>query len=101
MNIAIKSGDRSLKHYLETFKQGESLLKRFEESLRENSFNENSLNQREKEQLCYLLKKVEVLYETYFSNGKVSNIDITKPDITIQEMKTYYQSMQEKFHIKA
>ena len=73
MNIAIKSGDRSLREYLKVFIWSEELLGKFEEIIKKEWFNpddnlclEWKLDEEKQAQLLYLFRRISVLYDRYY-----------------------------------
>lgn len=73
MNIAIKSWDRSLRDYLETFIESESILRKFEWVIAEEWFDKENefclkwkLTEEEQAKLLYLFRRISVLYNRYF-----------------------------------
>ncbi len=112
MNIAIKSGDRSLKQYLNTFIWSEEVLKKFEEIVNNDLFNagdksylEGKLTEWEHERLLYLFRRIWVLYDRYYGGeinewDTIENLNLWKSVVSDDELVGMYLDIKKWFHIK-
>ncbi len=112
MNIAIKSWDRSLKNYINTFIWAEKVLKKFESIINHPWFNPDNklclewkLEEREQEQLLYLFRKCSVLYNRYYWKD-VKEWDLIEDktlwisNISDDQLVKFYNDIKEWFHLK-
>lgn len=112
MNIAIKSGDRSLKNYINTFIWSEAVLKKFENVISEPWFDANNkfclewrLEEKEQEQLLYLFRRCSVLYNRYYWKDIqewifVEDKALWMSNISDNQLVKFYNSIKEWFHLK-
>ena len=112
VNIAIKSGDRSLREYIKTFIWCEGILKKFEWIVVEEWFDkldkfclEWKLTEDEQEKLLYLFRRISVLYTRYYwkkinvwdwtENIKYWDVDVS--DVKLVEL---YNEIKKWFHVR-
>ena len=112
MNIAIKSGDRSLKQYLNTFIWSEEVLKKFEWIVSNDSFNfddklclEGKLTEWEQERLLYLFRRIWVLYDRYYGGeinewDDIEELHLWKSKVSDDELVEMYLDIKKWFHLK-
>ena len=112
MNIAIKSGDRSLKNYINTFIWSEKLLKKFESIIDDPWFDANDklclqwkLEESEQEQLLYLFRKCSVLYNRYYWKDieewdTIEDKKLWISNISDDQLVKFYNDIKEWFHLK-
>ncbi len=107
MNIAIKSGDRSLKQYLKTFISSEKLLRKFEWKILEDWFNPDDehclkwLSSQEKEELLYLFRKISVLYNRYFwKEIEEWNLSEWNYIVSDRELLEFYNKIKKWFGLR-
>lgn len=112
MNISIKSWDRSLKKYISTFVWSEKLLKNFETIVNDENFDSSNINclswkldEKEKEMLLYLFRKIAVLYNVYYweeilEEDWIENINLWESRISDKKLISFYFNLKEWLHLK-
>ena len=103
MNVAIKSWDRSLKGYLNTFIWSEKVLKKFENVVNDQWFNLDDeqclkrISDDEKEQLRYLFKKIARLSNMFLWKELKEWI---KEKVSDKELLNFYKEIKRWFNLR-
>ena len=112
MNIAIDSGDHSLKNYINTFIWCETLLKKFENIVNDQWFDSSNksclkwkLDEREQEQLLFLFRKCSVLYNRYYWKDieewdLIENNALWILNISDDQLVRFYNNIRDWFRLK-
>ena len=112
MNIAIKSWDRSLKEYVETFVSTEELLKKFEWIISMKWFKKEDvlclewkLKEDEQVKLLYLFRKISVLYSRYYwkdvyEDELIENIKFWESTVMDNLLISFYNNIRKGFHLR-
>lgn len=102
LNVHIKSGNRSLRQYIEVFQSGENILAKLEAS------NVESLDETEKKQLNYFLNKLDTLFAnsalggtndslSYESGSLTERVEMLKSSLGLKEGQTFNERIAEMF----
>ena len=112
MNIAIKSWDRSLRDYLNTFVWSEKLLKKFEDIISSEWFDWNNplcldkkLTEDAEAKLLYLFRRISVLYNRYYWKeinewNTIEDKKYWESTVRDNQLVEFYNDIKKWFHLK-
>jgi len=110
MNITIKSGNISLREYIDIFVWIEESIKKFETIIRNIDQTqelplEGILTEKEQERLLYFFRKLDTLYET--SSGNIlpepehtETLKLWKATVDDKKLIEYYKNIRKRFLVK-
>lgn len=112
MNIAIKSWDRSLRDYINTFVWVEKLLKKFEDIVSSEWFLWNEplcldkkLSEDEQAKLLYLFRRISVLYNRYYWKeinewNTIEDKKYWESTVADNQLVEFYNDIKKWFHLR-
>ena len=112
MNIAIKSWDRSLRDYINTFVWAEKLLKKFEDIVSSEWFLWNEplcldkkLSEDEQAKLLYLFRRISVLYNRYYWKeinewNTIEDKKYWESTVADNQLVEFYNDIKKWFHLR-